>query len=60
MIDQKLRDDMLALYGMFNAISLPLVWNATNESQAYYDLIDNMLEQYKSILSRLFKDFDDD
>lgn len=58
-MNQKLRDDMMALYGQFSAISFPLVWKG-EETQAYYDLIDNMLEQYKSILKRLFEDFEDD
>lgn len=60
-ITQKLRDDMMCLYGSLTAICFPLNWS-TNEStnHAYYDLIDNIREQYVSILKRLYSDFDDD
>ena len=58
--DQKLRDDMMALYGALNAICFPLIPGKMVHLQAHYDLIDNLKEQYTSILERLFEDFDDE
>lgn len=57
--DQRLRDDMLVLYGALSSIQFPFLFKTMSEAQAYYDLLDNILEQYKSILKRLW-DYDDE
>lgn len=55
MIDnEKLRDDMMFLFGQLHAIAFPLILNKGEENSAYYDLIDSIIEQYKSVLNRLF------
>jgi hypothetical protein len=51
MINDKTRSDMFQLLGMIEAIRFPLVWsNNETTSQAYYDLIDSIRDQYIKIL----------
>lgn len=57
MTNQKLRDDMMCLRGHLASLKFP----TTSEiPTAYYDLTDNIFEQYDSILSRIYSDFKDD
>jgi len=53
------RDKMMALLGQLEAIKFPLCWNEGN-GQPYYDLIDSIAEQYKSILKMVYPDFKDE
>lgn len=45
--DKKLREDMFFLLGQIEAASFPF-----ETGQPYHDLIDSIIEQYKSILKR--------
>lgn len=53
MIDNKLRDDMMFLYGNLDAV----VWASLEEIAINSQMAECMKEQYESILERLFGDF---
>lgn len=52
------RDKMLYLLGKLQAIGYPLQQGEMNH--AYYDLIDSIIMQYKSILKMIYPDFKDE
>ena len=52
------RDKMMYLLGQMEAIAYPLQPGEMNH--AYYDLIDCLILQYKSILKVIYPDFDYD
>lgn len=54
--EQKLRDNMFRLLGAINAISFPLIWtnNEIYNNTAYYDLLENLVEQYDAILVEMW------
>jgi len=56
-MNQKLRDQMMELKGMLEAISFPLVWKNEDQSTAYYDLIDSISSRYEDILKQLLGDY---
>lgn len=55
------RDKAMQLLGAIRSIEFPLKWDDRNraENTAYYDLIDSIVEQYKSLLKELYPDFED-
>lgn len=54
MTDQKLREDMYCLLGKLEAIAFPLMWSDNKgANQAYYDLIDSIVNDYENIISRV-------
>ena len=55
-MNKKLREDMMVLKGMMEAIRFPLHWINEQVSQPFYDLLDNIGERYDSIISELFDD----
>ena len=52
-IDPTLRDDLFRLYGHLQAIAFPLIDSTENHANAYYDLINDIIEQYESIMNRV-------
>lgn len=53
------RDKMIYLLGQMEAISYPLLQQG-EMNHAYYDLIDSIIMQYKSILKIVYPDFKDE
>lgn len=53
------RDKMFLLLGKLEAINFPLLFDDGEVNhQAYYDLIDSIVDDYKSILKELYSDFE--
>lgn len=48
------RDKAMIILGQLQAIRFPL----NGETQAYYDLIDNISDQYVSLLKDFYPEFD--
>ena len=54
------RDKMTFLLGQLESIKYPFIWTTELASQAYYDLIDSIVDQYKSIMKDVYPDFEGD
>ena len=52
-----LRDKIMTLLGQLKAIRYPILPGKIDESQAYYDLIDSMEEQFIAIIKEIYPDF---
>jgi len=50
---------MMFLLGQLEAIRFPLVWESETRSQAYYDLLDSITNQYRGFIKQLYPDWTD-
>lgn len=52
------RDKEMHLLGQLESIRFPLASNDVATGQAYYDLIDSIVEQYKQVLKERYPDIE--
>lgn len=54
------RDKAIILLGQLEAIQFPIISMNGEFSHAYYDLLESIISQYKSILKDIYPDFEDE